>query len=170
MTDSQHTSEAIIIRPGRVEDAAVIHAAIVRLGEFLGTPEKVLSTAADISRYGFGPNPAFSTLIAEMDGEFAGLCLYFPVFSTWMGRPGVFVQDLYVDDRFRGRKVGERLLRHLAAQAAEKGAVYLRLAVDADNVAAQAFYEKLGISWLREEKAQAIFGDAFLAFGKPKDG
>jgi len=154
------------IRPATIDDAETIYAAIVRLGHFLGTPEKVLSTVDDLRKYGFGSKPAFSTLIAEMDKDFAGMCLHFPIFSTWLGRPGVYVQDLYVDDRFRGRKIGELLLRHVAALGAEDGAIYLRLAVDVDNVTAQAFYEKLGISWVSEDKSHAIFGDAFLAFAR----
>ena len=55
------------------------------------------TTSEDIRRFGFGDDPAFETLIAEIDGRFAGCCLFFPSFSTWIGRPGVYVQDLYVD-------------------------------------------------------------------------
>ena len=92
-----------VIRPGRVDDAETIHAALLRLGTHIGAHQEITSTPDDLRRYGFGDRPAFSTLIAEVGGEFAGLCLHFPIFSTWMGRPGVYVQDLYVEDRFRGR-------------------------------------------------------------------
>jgi ribosomal protein S18 acetylase RimI-like enzyme len=161
----------IVLRPGRIEDVETIHAAILKLGTHIGAPEDIISTADDLRTYGFGARPAFSTLIAEVDGAFAGLCLYFPIFSTWMGRPGVYVQDLYVEDRFRGRKIGERLLRRVAAQCRKDGGVYLRLSVDTDNESAKAFYEKLGIAWSSYEQTQKIIGDAFFAFADaPDDG
>jgi ribosomal protein S18 acetylase RimI-like enzyme len=160
-----------VIRPGRIDDVDAIHAAILKLGTHIGAPEEITSTADDLRTYGFGEKPAFSTLIAEVDDEFAGLCLYFPIFSTWMGRPGVYVQDLYVEDRFRGRKIGERLLRHVAAQCRKEGGVYLRLSVDTDNEGAKAFYERLGIAWSSYEQTQKIIGDAFLAFADaPQNG
>ncbi|MER9998042.1 GNAT family N-acetyltransferase [Mesorhizobium sp. M0051] len=152
------------LRPGRVEDVDIIHASILKLGTHIGAPEEIISTPDDLRTYGFGEKPAFSTLIAEVGGEFAGLCLYFPIFSTWMGRPGVYVQDLYVEDRFRGRKIGERLLRHVAAQCRKDGGAYLRLSVDTDNEGAKSFYERLGIAWSSYEQTQKITGEAFFAF------
>ncbi|RWC42699.1 MAG: GNAT family N-acetyltransferase [Mesorhizobium sp.] len=162
-------SKDIRIRPGTVEDVATIHAAILRLGAHIGAPEEITSTTDDLRTYGFGENPAFSTLIAEVGGEFAGLCLYFPIFSTWMGRPGIYVQDLYVEDRFRGRRIGERLLRRAARECREDGGVYLRLSVDTDNESAKAFYERLGIAWSSYEQVQKIAGDAFFAFADAPD-
>ncbi|RWF53943.1 MAG: GNAT family N-acetyltransferase [Mesorhizobium sp.] len=159
----------MLIRPGTVEDVEAIHAAILRLGAHIGAPEEITSTADDLRIYGFGEKPAFSTLIAEADGEFAGLCLHFPIFSTWMGRPGVYVQDLYVEDRFRGQKIGERLLRRAARECRKDGGVYLRLSVDTDNETAKAFYERLGIAWSSYEQVQKIVGDAFFAFADAPD-
>ncbi|AZO13220.1 MULTISPECIES: GNAT family N-acetyltransferase [unclassified Mesorhizobium] len=130
----------------------------------IGAHQEIKSTPEDLSRYGFGDQPAFSTLIAEVHGEFAGLCLHFPIFSTWMGRPGVYVQDLYVEDRFRGRRIGEKLLRRVARECRAAGGVYLRLSVDTDNDTAKAFYERLGIGWANYEQVHKIVGDAFCAF------
>ncbi|WP_167391222.1 GNAT family N-acetyltransferase [Mesorhizobium temperatum] len=162
-------STNVLIRPGRVEDVETIHAAILRLGAHIGATEEITSTADDLRTYGFGEKPAFSTLIAEVGGEFAGLCLYFSIFSTWMGRPGVYVQDLYVEDRFRGRRIGERLLRRVARECRRQGGVYLRLSVDTDNETAKAFYERLGIAWSSYEQVQKIVGDAFFAFADAPD-
>lgn len=165
------TSEAITLRPGRVEDVETIHAALLKLGTHIGAPEEIRSTPEDLRRFGFGDKPAFSTLIAEVDGAFAGLCLHFPIFSTWMGRPGVYVQDLYVEDRFRGKRIGERLLRRVARECRRDGGVYLRLSVDTDNEIAKAFYERLGIGWSSYEQTQKIIGEAFFAFAdKTEDG
>jgi len=98
-------SNDVLIRPGRVDDVETIHAAILKLGTHIGAPEEIISTPDDLRTYGFGEKPAFSTLIAEVGGEFAGLCLHFPIFSAGMGRPGVYVQDLYVEDPFPGPKI-----------------------------------------------------------------
>ena len=161
----------VLIRPGRIDDVETIHAAILKLGTHIGAPEEITSTAEDLRTYGFGEKPAFSTLIAEVGGEFAGLCLHFPIFSTWLGRPGVYIQDLYVEDRFRGRGIGERLLRRVARECRKEGGVYLRLSVDTDNETAKAFYERLGIAWSNYEQVQKIAGEAFVAFADaPDDG
>lgn len=156
----------IAIRPAEPTDAEMMHEAILKLGQHLGLKLKIASTADDFRRFGFGSDAAFSSLIAEADGEFAGLCLFFPIFSTWLGRPGVYVQDLYVDERFRGQKVGERLLREVASWSRERGGVYLRLAVDVDNVSAQGFYERLGIGWLDSDRDHGAYGEAFLALAR----
>lgn len=172
MADKNQTATSdTVMRLGTIEDADTIHAALLKLGTHIGAHQEITSTSDDLRRYGFGEKPAFSTLIAEVDGEFAGLCLHFPIFSTWMGRPGVYVQDLYVEDRFRGRKIGERLLRRVAAECRKEGGAYLRLSVDTDNEGAKAFYERLGIAWSSYEQTQKIVGDTFFAFADaPDDG
>ena len=154
----------VAIRRAGIGDVSTIHAAILALSRHLGSEEHVLSSEDDLRRYGFGSEPAFHAHIAEIGGTVAGVCLPFPIFSTWMGRPGVYIQDLYVNEQFRGRNVGERLLRHVARLSREAGAVYLRLSVDVDNVGAQAFYEKLAIRRSEYEQVHKITGEAFAAF------
>jgi ribosomal protein S18 acetylase RimI-like enzyme len=153
----------VAIRPATPDDAAAVHAAILAMGEHLGLSHKIESVPADLARHGLAPGRAFEGLIAEIGGEFAGMCLFFPSFSTWLGRPGIYIQDLYVEPRFRGQGVGERLIRRAAAQAHDRGAGYLRLAVDADNLAAQGFYERLGISGYQADRIHAAYGEAFQA-------
>ena len=160
--------EEFLIRLATADDAGTIHLALLGLGEHVGEAHKITSTVEDISRYGFGERPCFRVLIAEGGGVFAGMCLFFPSFSTWKGRPGVYVQDLYVDAGFRGRGVGELLIRSVAELTHAEGAVYLRLSVDARNSSAQAFYDKLGIVWSEAEMIRAAYGDAFLALGKSR--
>jgi ribosomal protein S18 acetylase RimI-like enzyme len=152
---------AISIRAATPDDAAVIHGAILKMGEHLGIAHKIDSTPDDLGCNGLAPGRAFEGMVAEIDGEFAGMCLFFPSFSTWLGRPGVYVQDIFVEQRFRGLKIGERLIREVAALTRGRGATFLRLAVDTDNVAAQAFYEKLGISHYTADQIHAAYGDAF---------
>lgn len=156
--------ERLTIRLAEVEDAGTIHAGLMAMARSMGDEDKITSTPSDIRKHGFGDYPAFEVLIAELDGTFAGLCLTFPSFSTWRGEPGIFVQDLYVDDAHRGRRIGEALLRAAARRGKAKGAGYLRLSVDISNKKAEAFYERLGIAHCRNEHIHMIKGDAFDAF------
>ncbi|MEQ9607182.1 MAG: GNAT family N-acetyltransferase, partial [Kiloniellaceae bacterium] len=84
-------------------------------------------------------------LIAELDGRPVGLCLFFGSYSTWRGQRGLYVQDLIVADAARSLGVGQRLLAEAAALAKSRGAGYLRLSVDDDNVSAQRFYRRAGL-------------------------
>lgn len=163
MTVTSDMAAEIRVRTGEPEDADAIHRAILAMGDGLDMAGKVTCTAEDYRQFGFGPNPAFGSLIAEVEGVFAGLCLFFPIFSTWRGRPGVFVQDLYVDERFRGLGIGERLLREVASWSKVRGGDYLRLEVDVVNIVAQRLYERLGITWQTKDRAHAAYGDAFAA-------
>lgn len=152
------------VRAGRPDDVPVVHAAILALADHVGGTGHVTGTPDDIARGAFGATPGIAIEIAEMDGAFAGMCLHFPIFSTWMGCSGVFVQDLYVDPAFRGRNVGEAMLRHVARQSRAAGGGYLRLSVDTDNLAAQRFYNRLGIRHSDYEQIHKITGPEFQAF------
>ena len=161
---------AVSIRPARAADAETIHAAIMGIADALGDPAKVTGTAEDLRRFGFGARPAFAALIAEADGAFAGLCLSFPSFSTWYGRPGAYVQDLYVAPGFRGCGIGAALLARLAADTRAAGGVYLRLSVDAANHGAQEFYARLGLVRSEQEQIFAARGDAFQRLADAAQG
>jgi GNAT superfamily N-acetyltransferase len=154
------------IRLATVADAGTIHRAVLGIAEHVGETHRVTSTADDIRRHGFGERPAFRALIAEADGGFAGLCLFFPSFSTWKGRPGVYVQDLFVDPAYRGKGVGERLLKAVARLAREEGAIYLRLSVDAKNHAGRAFYDRLGMKWADQEMIRTAYDADFVALAE----
>jgi GNAT superfamily N-acetyltransferase len=146
-----------------VEDADSIYASLVGIAETVKELHKLKSTADDIRRFGFGDNPAFETLIARIGGRFAGCCLYFPSFSTWIGRPGVYVQDFYVAAEFRGQGVGERLLRRLAAVTRKRGGCFIRLAVDTQNFRAQVFYTRAGVKHSDTEQIHAAYDNDFDA-------
>lgn len=162
MTRSAVSSgDRLAIRTATIDDAETIHAAILGIAEAVDELHKVKSTPDDIRRFGFGPTPAFETLIAEADGVFAGLCLFFPSFSTWHGRPGVYVQDLFTAKEFRGHGVGEKLLQRLAAVTRERGGRYIRLAVDTGNHRARAFYERVGLRLSDTEQIHAAYREDF---------
>ncbi|THF54762.1 GNAT family N-acetyltransferase [Mesorhizobium composti] len=126
------------------------------------------STPDDIRRDGFGRHARFHTLIAEIDSSFAGMCLYFPIYSTWRGQPGAYVQDLFVNKDFRGLRIGERLLRHLARAVRDQGGGYIELQVDAGNVRAQRFYQRIGM----ERDADHVYqfmGESLTVFAGNQD-
>ncbi|WP_246801989.1 GNAT family N-acetyltransferase [Ensifer sp. ENS06] len=155
------------IRVGRESDADLIHRGLKLIAAHLSLEDKVTATVEDIRRHGFGSRPAFATLIAEVSGQFAGLCLYFDSFSTWSGRPGAYIQDLVVDPQFRGLGVGETLMRAAIARIWAAGGRYVRLSVDASNTGAHRFYEKMGLEWCQEERIYALRGDAFASIASP---
>jgi len=162
MSNAKEARPAVRIRPATVADAGLIHSSLLGIARHVDEVEKIRSTPADIAEYGFGSDPHFEAIIAEVDGRFAGMALFFRSFSTWLGRPGAYVQDLYVDDAFRGLGIGAKLLRRVAAITRDRGGVYLRLSVDTDNVAAQRFYERLDVVFSDTEQVHAAYGEAFL--------
>ena len=152
-----------VIRRATEADAEAIHGLVLDLAESIGLTHKVASSAEDIRSHGFGPEAAFEALIAESNGAAVGLCLFFESFSTWDGRRGIYVQDLFVSQAARGRGLGRRLLAEAAALSAARGGSYLRLAVDSGNTAAQAFYERVGLYRAAEERIYQARGDDFAA-------
>ncbi len=160
--DARETG-APVIRRATEADAEAIHRMVLDLAEGIGQGHNVTSSAQDIRAHGFGPEAAFEALIAESNGAAVGLCLFFESFSSWDGRRGVYVQDLYVSEAARGLGLGRRLLAEAAAFSSARGGSYLRLAVDSGNVTAQAFCERVGLRWAAEERIYQARGDAFAA-------
>jgi GNAT superfamily N-acetyltransferase len=136
-------SEGIALRRAAAEDAGLLLALIRELAEYERAPDAVVATEEDLRRHGFGPEPRFEALIAEIDGEPAGFALFYPDFSTWRGRPGLFLEDLFVREAARRRGVGRRLLARLAAIAVARGWPQLHFNV-LDWNPAQDFYRRLG--------------------------
>jgi GNAT superfamily N-acetyltransferase len=170
MTDGTASShDHLRIRLATIGDAEIIHSAMIGIATIMGEREKVVSTPDDIRRYGFGDRPAFEALLAETNGAVAGVCVFFPSFSTYQGRPGAYVQDLFVNDRFRGQGVGAALLQRLAAVTRERGGRYIRLAVDTGNVHAQAFYERVGLRLSDTEQIHAAYREDFDALADAGD-
>jgi ribosomal protein S18 acetylase RimI-like enzyme len=157
------SNQPVEMRVATAKDVHLIHAGLLTIARHLDAVEKVTATADDLREHGFGPQPAFTVLIAEFDGEFAGMCLFFQSFSTWRGQKGAYIQDIVVEERFRGAGIGVALLRHTAAHVRAAGGRYLRLSVEAKNVSAQHFYERMGLAWSDQERMHAAYDDAFEA-------
>ncbi len=158
------------IRRAGEADAATIHALVVALAADHGLTGRVASSVEDIRDQGFGADPAFEALIAERDGAAVGLCLFFESFSTWAGRRGLYVQDLYVTEAARGLGLGRRLLAEAAAISRARGGSYLRLSVGVENDGAQAFYVRAGLSWSKTERIYQARDEDFAALAADAEG
>jgi GNAT superfamily N-acetyltransferase len=117
---------------------------IRELARFEKLEDQVVATETVLAQSLFGPRPAAHALIARWNGEGAGFALYFHNFSTFLGRRGLYLEDLYVRPDFRGRAIGTALLKRLARLALEQGCGRFEWAVLDWNTSAREFYESLG--------------------------
>lgn len=152
----------VTVRPAVEADAATILRFIKELAEFEKQADAVRATVADIRRDGWGERPVFEALIAETDGEPAGFALMFHNYSTWEGRAGLFVEDLYVRPDARRYGVGRRLLAAVARRAVEDGCRRVDLNVLHWNPA-RGFYAMVGFEQLEEWLPYRLTGDALKA-------
>lgn len=151
---------AITIRPATPEDVPQILAFVRALALYEREPDAVLATEADFLRDGFGPNPFYFCLIAETNGTPAGFALYFFNYSTWLGRPGLYLEDLFVLPEHRGLGIGKALLQRVAANAVEKSCGRLQWEVLDWNTPAIDFYRAMGAEFLDEWRNVRVTGEA----------
>ena len=151
---------ATIIRPATAGDVSLILALIRGLAEYERAPEAVIATEEDLLRDGFGPNPFYFCLIAEHDDKPAGFAFYFFDYSTWIGRPGIYLEDLFVYPELRGLGLGKALLKQVAAIAVEKGCARLKWSVLDWNTPAIDFYRAMGGELMDEWTNVRIQGEA----------
>ena len=156
----------LAIRPATTRDAPVLSMLIHELAEFEKLSHEVSITEEDILREGFGPQPKFRAVIAEWNSEPVGYALFFPFFSSFQGRPGLFLDDLYVKPAFRKHGIGKALLAHVAAITWREKFFCMRWEVLDWNKPAIDFYNGLGASFLDEWKAAILIGDALEAVAK----
>ncbi len=138
------------IRKATSADVPQILAFIHALAEYERESDAVQATEADLERDGFGKNPSFHALIAEQNGKAAGFALYFFNYSTWVGRPGLFVEDLFVLPGRRRLGIGKAMLARLAALAVERGCQRMQWKVLDWNKPAMEFYRSLGAEFQDE--------------------
>src|SRR5205807_10457345 len=110
-------SAMLKLRKAAPDDIPLIFSFIRELAEYERAPNAVSCTETDLRRDGFGPSPKFRVIIAEWNGAPAGMAFFFYNCSTWQGRPGIFLEDLFVRPQFRGEGIGIALLARLARTA-----------------------------------------------------
>src|SRR5579863_1058302 len=151
---------ATSIRSATPADVPQILAFVHALALYERAPEAVIATEADLLRDGFGPNPFYFCLIAEHDGQPAGFAFYFFDYSTWLGRPGIYLEDLFVHPEFRGLGIGKALLKKVAAIAVEKNCARLKWSVLDWNTPAIDFYRAMGAEMMDEWRNVRVTGEA----------
>lgn len=148
------------IRPATAADVTQILEFIRALATYEREPDAVTATEFDLLRDGFGPNPIFYCLIAEHDGKAAGFALYFFSYSTWLGRAGLYLEDLFVHPEFRGFGIGKALLQRIASIAVEKGCPRLQWEVLDWNTPAIDFYQAMGAEFMDTWRNVRVSGEA----------
>lgn len=140
-------------------DVPTILALITELAIFERAPDAVVATEADLLRDGFGPEKRFGCRVVEWDGRVVGFALWFFSYSTWLGRAGIYLEDLYIAESARGHGLGRRLIVDMAQVAIRHNAQRLDLSVLEWNPA-RGFYEKLGIEHRGDWLSYRIDGTA----------
>ncbi len=131
------------IRHAVPEDMPRVLELIRELAEFEREPDAVVITADDLVRDGFGPDPLFNCIVAEADGNIAGMALFYYRYSTWKGKT-VHLEDLIVTDAMRGKGIGEKLYNEVIAFGKSQGVRRIEWNVLDWNTDAIRFYEKSG--------------------------
>jgi GNAT superfamily N-acetyltransferase len=161
---------ATTIRKATSADVSVILDFIRALAIYEREPDAVSATEEGLLRDGFGPNPFYFCLIAEQDGAPDGFALYFFNYSTWMGRPGLYLEDLFVHPEFRGLGIGKALLREVAAIAVENNCPRLQWEVLDWNTPAIDFYRAMGAEFLDEWRNVRVTGEALARLAGGPNG
>ena len=163
---------AVVVRPARQEDVPDLISLVRELAEYERALEQALATEADFTRDLFGPSPRVHALVAEVEGAVIAYAIYFLNYSTWLGKHGIFLEDLYVRQTHRGLGAGTALLRALAQECVDKGYGRFEWSVLDWNEPALGFYRSLGALPLDEWTVQRLTGEALdrLASGRPTAG
>ena len=157
---------ALSIRPAEPADVPVVAGLIRQLARFEKLEHEVVLTEELLKAGLFGARPYAEAVLAEEDGQAIGFALFYHNFSTFLARPGMYLEDLFLLPDHRGRGVGRALLAHLARSAVERGCGRLEWAVLNWNQEAVRFYERLGARPNSEWTVYRLTGEALRALGR----
>ena len=152
------------IRPAQASDVPTLNILIHEFAEFERLP--AAANEAGLLRDGFGEAPKFRVVMADCDGQPAGYALFFDYYSSFEGRPGLFLEDIYVRGEYRGKGIGKALLARVASVAREKNCFGVRWQVLDWNTPAIDFYKSLGATFLDDWKTVSLDGDALEQVAK----
>jgi GNAT superfamily N-acetyltransferase len=154
----------IVLRPATPSDVPLVLEFVRELAEYEKLAHEAVATEAQFHEALFGAAPAAEVVIAEADGQAAGFALFFRNFSTFLGKPGIYLEDLFVRPAFRHRGIARRLMRHLARLAVERGYGRFEWSVLDWNEPAIGFYRSLGAVPMDEWTVQRLAGEALQRF------
>ena len=160
------TDGSLAIRPAPPGEASLVFQFVRELAEYEKLEHEVQATEAMIDAALFGEQPRVFCDIAEWDGEPVGFAVWFLNFSTFSGRPGIYLEDIFVRPAFRGRGVGKALMVHLARKCVENGWARLQWSVLDWNTPSIEFYKSLGGVLLDEWTVVRVSGDALTRLAK----
>ncbi|NCV84201.1 MAG: GNAT family N-acetyltransferase, partial [Actinobacteria bacterium] len=146
------------IRPSRKDEALIILQLIKDLAEYEKAPNEVKATEREIIETIFSDNPKVFCDFVEVDGDIAGMAIWFLNYSTWQGKHGIYLEDLYVKPEYRGRGYGKALLQHLASICNERGYGRFQWWVLDWNSPAIEFYRSLGAEAMSEWTVYRVSG------------
>lgn len=155
------------LRPATEADTPALAGLIRELAVFERLEHLMVATPEDLSRHLFGPRAAAEAVVAELDGHVVAFALFFGNFSTFLGRPGLYLEDLYVQPAHRGSGLGKALLKHLGRLALERGCGRFEWCVLDWNRHAIEFYEAMGATVLPDWRLCRITGEALQRFAQP---
>lgn len=154
------------IRPALREEVGIVLQLIQDLAHYEKAPHEVEATEKELLETIFAPNPSVFCDVVEVDGEIAGMAIWFLNYSTWQGKHGIYLEDLFVKPEFRGRGYGKALLQHLAEICEEKGYGRFQWWVLDWNSPAIEFYRSLGAVAMDEWTVYRVSGTALKDLGK----
>ncbi len=156
-----------LLRPATPADVPAIVGLITELAVFEKLEHLVEVTPERLEPQLFGPNPPAEAVVAEVGGQVVAFALFFRNFSTFLGKPGLYLEDLYVQPAHRGTGLGKALLRHLGALAVERGCGRFEWSVLDWNERAIRFYEAMGATVMPDWRICRVTGAALDAFAAP---
>lgn len=154
------------LRPAAPADLPAIVGLIRELAEFEKLSHLVVLTPESLHPHLFGARPVAEAVVGEAGGQVVAFALFFANFSTFLGRPGLYLEDLYVQPAHRGSGLGKALLSHLGALAVERGCGRFEWSVLDWNERAIGFYERMGATVMPDWRICRLTGDALAAFSR----
>lgn len=148
------------IVPACPDDVPIILGLIIALADYEKLSHQVVATEEGLRAQLFSDRPAAEVVLAYVDDTVVGFALFFHNFSTFLGRPGLYLEDLFVVPEWRGRGVGRKLLAHVAALAVERQCGRMEWSVLDWNTSAIGFYERLGATLMKDWKLCRLTGDS----------
>lgn len=165
---SSGSATEVAIRAATRDDVGTILGFIRELAEYERLASQVTATEAIVAESLFGPRPAAEAVIAEVDGRAVGYACFFTSYSSFLGRGGTYIEDIYVQPHTRGRGVGKRLMQRVAQIAVERKCQRMEWAVLNWNAPSIAFYESLGARAMSEWTVYRLTGAELAALGNER--